>query len=210
MNNNNSFTLQASTRFAIRSAIAMAMIFIGCSPAFAQSYLGNATKTANLREGPGADYEALEQIRAGAQLFIITTEATNEFLNVIHIKTATEGWVHKNFVEIRSAAPKSSGRIFNPEGRSFSENPEVRIYNNTSLTLILNLNNRNYVFEPQERKTLTLTAGAYAYRASAPGVVPYYGEDSLNSNHNYSWEFYIVTRRYSSGAEGIPGRRRRR
>lgn len=204
----NSLTRQSSAKFAIRSAVALAVIFIGCSQAFAQAYLGNATKTVNLREGPGTDYEALERLRVGAQLFIITAETTNGFLNVIHIETATEGWVHKNFVMIKSAAPRSSGRIFTPEGRSASENPEVLIYNNTSRTLTLNLNNRNYVFEPQERKTLTLTAGTYEYRASAPGVIPYYGEDSLEGNHNYSWEFYIVTR-YSSGASRIPGRRRR-
>src|SRR5262245_49627977 len=132
MKNTNSFTLQTSSRIAVRSAIAMAIIFIGCAPAFAQAYLGNATKTVNLREGQSADYAVLEQLQAGAQLFIITIDTVNGFLKVIHIKTATEGWVHKNFVEIKSEAPKSSGRIFTPEGRSESESPEVRIYNNTS------------------------------------------------------------------------------
>jgi Bacterial SH3 domain len=182
-------------KWLFRSGMILILMLLPQFQAFCQSYLGHTTRTVNLREGPGTGYKAIAQIEQGEQVFVISKDPTNDFVNVIYIKTAEEGWIHKNFIVIKSEVPRSSERIFTPEARISSKNPEIEVYNNTSLTLTLNLNNKNYIFEPQERKTLTLYPGKYDYRASAPGVIPYYGKDDLDSNYRYSWEFYIVTRR---------------
>ena len=49
-------------------------------------------------------------------------------------------------------------------------NPEIEIFNNTSLTLTLKLNSETYTFSPQQKRTITLNPGTYNYRASAPGL----------------------------------------
>jgi hypothetical protein len=182
------------SKWLFKSVIVLLFILPAQSQAFSQSYLGHTTKTVNLREGPGTGYDVLTQLEEGEQVFVISKTPTNDFLNVIHIKTAEEGWIHKDFVLIKSEVPRSSERIFTPEARISSGNSEINVYNNTALTLTLSLNKKNYIFKPRERKTLTLYPGNYDYRASAPGVIPYYGVDSLDSNYRYSWEFYIVTR----------------
>ena len=60
--------------------------------------------------------------------------------------------------------------------------------------MTLKLNSEIYSFSPNERKTITLSPGFYDYRASAPGVLPNIGSESMKSNMKYSWEFYIQTK----------------
>jgi uncharacterized protein YgiM (DUF1202 family) len=67
---------------------------------FSQSYLGWANKQVNLREGPSKEFAILKTLQQGQQLFIVSTEAENDFLNVIDIKTNTEGYVHRSFIKI--------------------------------------------------------------------------------------------------------------
>ncbi len=39
-----------------------------------------------------------------------------------------------------------------------------------------------------------LSAVLISYRASAPGVIPNFGTETIQSNQNYTWQFYTVTR----------------
>jgi uncharacterized protein YgiM (DUF1202 family) len=57
-------------------------------------------KEVNLREGPGKEFAILNTLQQGQQLFIVSTESENDFLNVIDIKTNTEGYVHRSFIKI--------------------------------------------------------------------------------------------------------------
>ena len=134
------------------------------------------------------------QAHAGDELFIISTVSTNDFYPVILIRTNTEGYVHRSFVKVGQVVESNEQGIFAPTGRSSGEDPELEIYNNTELTLTLKLNASNYSFKSQERRTLTLTPGLYAYRASAPNVIPDFGSESIKRETNYTWQFYIVTR----------------
>jgi hypothetical protein len=91
--------------------------------------------------------------------------------------------------------PKNEDGIFTPVGKTSSTKPIIKIHNNTSLTLTLKLNDELYTFSPQQRRTLTLSSGSYSYRASAPGVLPDYGTEIMQSNYEYEWSFYISTSR---------------
>jgi hypothetical protein len=51
-----------------------------------------------------------------------------------------------------------------------------------------------YTFYSNERKTLTISAGFYDYRAFSSGVLANIGTESIQSNTKYSWEFYIQTK----------------
>ncbi len=163
---------------------------------FGQSYLGKITKQVNFREGPGSDYSIISSLKAGTQIFIVSLDAENDFYNVIDIATDKEGYVHKSFIKVGQEVEKNESGMFTPSGQSTSYNPEVEIYNNTSLTLTLKLNSQIYYFSAHERKTITLSPGACNYRASAPGVIPNIGTEYMQSNQGYTWQFYIVTTRY--------------
>lgn len=160
---------------------------------FTQSYLGLATTQVNLREGPGTEFAIIRALPAGTQLFIISLEEENGFYNVINIQTNEFGFVSKAYVKLGEEVPENKEGIFTKSGNSDTYNPEVEVYNNTIKTLTLKLNSANYTFIPQEKKKITLPPGTYKYIASAPGVIPYYGNDSLLGNYTYTWEFYIVT-----------------
>jgi uncharacterized protein YgiM (DUF1202 family) len=168
------------------------MLFSGM--AFSQSYLGHVTKQVNFRQGPGTDYTVISSLTPGTMLFIVSLETNNEFYNVIDIANDKEGYVHKSFIELGDLVPENERGVFIPSGSSSTFNPEIEIFNNTSLKLTLKLNSTTYSFAPYQKKNITLTAGLCHYRASAPGVIPNFGTEIMENNKGYTWEFYIVTR----------------
>ena len=161
--------------------------------AYSQSYIGWISKQVNFRESPSTDAPILSSLKAGSQIFIISLYAENDFYNIIDIETNTEGYVHKNFVKVGQQVKENDQGIFTPSGETTSYNPDIEIFNNTNKTLTLKLNSEVYTFSPKEKRTLTLSPGTITYRASAPGVMPNIGTESLKSNQGYTWEFYIVT-----------------
>jgi hypothetical protein len=160
----------------------------------AQAYLGWITKTVNFRTEPSKTGAVISNLKAGTQIFIISSVSENDFYNIIDINTNEEGYVHKSFIRFGDPVEKNEGGLFSPNGMSSSYDPELAIYNNTNKTLTLKLNATRYTFYPHERKTIALSAGYYNYIASAPGVMPNIGTETVQSNTKYSWEFYIQTK----------------
>jgi hypothetical protein len=163
--------------------------------AFGQSYLGWANQAANLRSGPGTNYEILRTLPAGSQLFIYSLIGENNFYRVKDIATDTDGYISSSLIElgqiITGNDPAESP--FEAIGRSTTNNPQIQIFNNTNLILTLTLNNERHVFRSQETRTISVAPGRYNYMASAPGVIPYFGNDTLQNYYIYSWTFYIGT-----------------
>ena len=164
--------------------------------AFGQSYLGKVTQAANLRSGPGTNYDILKTLPAGTQIFVFSATAENDFYRVKDIASDTDGYISRSLVELGQVLEGNNPdeSPFDPIGRSSRNNPEIKIYNNTNRTLTLSLNNEKYIFRSQETKTITVPPGKYNYMASAPGVIPYFGNDTLENFTAYSWTFYIGTR----------------
>jgi uncharacterized protein YgiM (DUF1202 family) len=169
----------------------LTLLLLTASIGFSQSYLGRVTKQVNFRQGPGTDYGVISSLKPGTQVFIVSLETENDFYNVIDIATDKEGYIHKSFVKIGDLVEKNERGLFTPSGKTLSYNPEIEIFNNTSLTLTLKLNSETYTFSPKEIRTITLSPGTYNYRASAPGVIPNIGTEYIESNTGYIWEFYI-------------------
>jgi uncharacterized protein YgiM (DUF1202 family) len=162
---------------------------------YSQSYLGTITKQVNFREGPSTLDNIISSLKPNTQIFIISLDTENDYYNIIDIGTDKEGYVNKSFVKVGKVVNKSDQSVFTPNGKSSDYDSEVKIFNNTSKTLTLKMNAETYRFSPDETKNIKLTPGEYDFRASAPGVIPYIGTESLNSNQAYSWQFYIVTSR---------------
>lgn len=161
--------------------------------ATAQSYLGYVTTTVNLRSEPNTNCQILASLQKGSALFVISKEKINEFYHVIDIGTNKEGYVHSNYVQLDKALPKNEQGVFIPKKRTSKYMSVVNIHNNTNETLTLRLNDELYTFSPHEWKSLTLSPGSYSYRASVPGVIPNYGTETIQSNYEYEWIFYIST-----------------
>jgi len=160
----------------------------------AQSYLGYITKQVNFRTEANTNCKVINSLPRGTALFVVSKEKVNGFYQVLNIETNKEGFVHSSFVQLDRMLPKNEGGIFTPVGKTNSTKPTMNIYNNTSLTLTLKMNDQLHSFSPQQRKVLTLNSGSYSYRASAPGVIPDYGNEIIKSNYEYEWRFYISSR----------------
>ena len=183
-----------SKRIFMKHLLCLFSILFIAVTSLAQSYLGSITKQTNIREGSGKDYNVIGSLKPGAKIFIVSLETENDFYNIIDIKTNKEGYVHKSFVKIGKQVKENDQGIFSPSGETESYNPDIHVYNNTSLSMTLKLGNEIYSFSPKEKKVISVTPGTISFRASAPGVTPYIGTDVLKSNQGYSWEFYIITR----------------
>jgi len=176
-----------------KSFLLLLLLVITSISVQAQSYLGYVTTTVNFREQPNTNCQVLGSLQRGNALFVISKEKVNGFYHVLDIETNKEGYVHGNYVQIEKELPKNEQGIFTPTGKTSEYKPVVKIYNNTSKTLTLKLNDEVYTFSPHQSRSLTLSPGSYSYRASAPGVLPDYGSESMQSNYEYEWEFYIST-----------------
>ena len=179
----------------MKRIILLSILLYFSSLSFSQSYLGLITSKAFLREKPSTDASVIGSLMKGSQIFIVSIDSDNEYYNVIDIKTNKEGYVKKKYVKIGKLLKENEQGIFTPNGRSSTYDPEIEIFNNTSIILTLKLNSQIYSFDPHEKRTLTVTSGSVSYRASAPGVIPNFGSESIEGNHSYSWEFYIVSRK---------------
>jgi uncharacterized protein YgiM (DUF1202 family) len=174
--------------------IILGIFFIIISTALhSQSYLGTITKQVNFRQGPGSSYEIISSLKPGTQIFISSLETNDDFYNIIDIKSDKEGYVHKSYVKTGKLVARSNQSVFTPDGVSSSYDSELKIFNNTSKTLTLKMNSEMFYFSPHETKNISISPGEYDFRASAPGVIPYIGNESLNSGQAYSWQFYIRT-----------------
>lgn len=171
--------------------ISSLFIFFLTFSIYSQSYIGRTTQQVNFRSGPGKDSKIISLLAAGNQLFIISTDTKSDYYNVIDIATDKEGYVHKSFIELGDKVEVNEGEVFSPVGELSNEKPQINVHNNTTISMTLKLNNDVFTFAPDEKKVITLNPGKCNYRASAPGVIPYAGYQSIESNMEYQWVFYI-------------------
>ena len=156
-----------------------------------KSYLGWTTKSVNFRRGPGTGYNIIKTLQAGAQIFIISNIASNNYYSIIDIESNTEGFVHKSYVQFGDEVEKSKGEMFTSSGRTGTYNTQIEIFNNTNLTLSLKLNDKYYSFYPKQKKTISFPPGLINYRATASNVLPSIGSKSFEGYTAYTWQFYI-------------------
>lgn len=165
--------------------------FVVFSALHGQSYLGFVSKSVNLREGPGKEFNILLTLNAGTKIFIISQQAENEFLNVIDIESGTEGYVHRNYAKAEEAVYTPPGSVFSSTGQITDENPVLTVTNNTSKVLTLKLNKLAFTFTAGETRAVSVHPGIYRVIASAPRVIPMTGTGKLEKNLSYSWRFYL-------------------
>jgi|GEM_PF-5777882 len=118
--------------------------------------------------------------------------------NVIHVKTGEEGWVRENDVKIKYAVERKQIKLFETEKDPLLINPEILIINNANKDLKLKVGEKIYVINKQSQKTVNIESGTYKYHASAPEVIPCFGEQTFEGGNRYWWKFWIASRSDSS------------
>lgn len=162
---------------------------------FAQSYIAHTVSGVNLREGPSTEYDIIEHLKKGAALYVDLDESIDGWYLVVNIENDVEGYVSSKYVELDKRVEKSNSTSIQKSARSYDYNPAIHVKNSSSTSMSLRINSTTYRLSPYETIIVNMEPGRFTFRASAPGVVPRSGEYTVESNYDYEWEFYIVTRR---------------
>jgi hypothetical protein len=154
-----------------------------------------AVTRANLREDADVSSLAIIEIPKGDLVVLLDRVPVGPWYNVIHVKSNQEGWIHNNTI-ITNFTKNRKPQITIP-GRSTGsyKNPTVEIKNDSDKTMTLKLGETRYSFAPNESRSITLTPGKINFHASAPSIIPNFGEQNFELGHIYTWRFYIVTKR---------------
>lgn len=162
---------------------------------FAQSYIAHTVSGVNLREGPSTEYDVIGQLKKGTALYVDLDEAIDGWYLVVDIKNDIEGYVSSKYVELVRRLEKSNSTSIQKAARSYDYNPAIHVKNLSSTSMSLRINSTTYKLSARETIIVNMEPGRFTFRASAPGVVPCSGEYTVESNYDYEWEFYILTRR---------------
>lgn len=162
---------------------------------FAQGYLALTTSGVNMREGPSTEYDIIKHLSKGTVLYVDLDESIDGWYLVVDIKNDIEGYASSQYVRLQKRLEKSNTTSIQKAARTYDYNPTINIKNSSSTSMTLRINDTTYKLAPHETIYVTMEPGKFTFRASAPGVVPRSGEYIAESNYNYDWEFYIVTRR---------------
>lgn len=145
----------------------------------------------NLREAPDVRSRVLLTVPQGDLLVMLKAVAFTSWYNVIHVKTNQEGWVHASTVTVRRTQNQKPKITIPGTEISGHGNPSLAVTNETELALTLKIGEVRWVFSPKETKTIELVPGQYGFFASAPGVIPDFGDQLFQSGYGYTWRFYI-------------------
>lgn len=150
---------------------------------------------ADIHEEPRATSPVLMSVKRPQALALSEREPQGGWLRVIHIDTATEGWIPGDAVVVKYTAQESSGPPLEVEDVESDKSPELVVTNLEQGTdLNLRINGTLYVIRRNTSRTFTLQPGTYKYYGYSPGIAPARGQDTLQRGKRYSWTFQIVTR----------------
>jgi uncharacterized protein YgiM (DUF1202 family) len=150
---------------------------------------------ANIREEPTLSSRVLLRVKRGEVLAIVEREPEGTWFQVIHIDSATEGWMDQSVIVKRFTRKARAAPTLQAEKTGTFEDPEIRVINDAYLDLNLRVGVTLYVVPTKQQRTLTLSPGNHKFYGYAPGVSPAFGEKTFEVGHRYTWTFWIETRR---------------
>jgi hypothetical protein len=151
-------------------------------------------RQANLREEPSISSPVLMRLKRGDMLAIVEREPEGTWYLVIHIESATEGWLDESTIVKRFTRNAQPGPRLQAERTGGYEDPEIEITNDAHLDLNLRVGGTLYMVPSRQKRTISMKAGGHKFYAYAPGVNPAFGEKLFEIGHRYIWRFWIQTR----------------
>ena len=162
-------------------------------------WICKVSKNVNFRECPSTECGILCKIPAGAYVVAEFEDSDfgslTDFVQAVYIDENMYGYVSSKFLQKERIVDVSRKGIFDKIGTGVGYDPELEICNNTNLNIIVSINHKKFDFTPYESRTITCPPGKVDIMASAPGVIPFIGEDIVDRNGLYNWKFFIRTRR---------------
>jgi hypothetical protein len=150
---------------------------------------------AGIHEEASATSPVLMRVKRPQALALSEREPQGGWLRVIHIDTATEGWIPSESVVVKYTAQESAGPPLEVEEVEAERSPELVVTNLEQGTdLNLRINGTLYVIRRNSSRTLTLEPGTYKYYGYSRGIAPARGQDTLQRGRRYSWTFQILRR----------------
>ena len=160
-------------------------------------FLAQVSSQVNLREGPGTNYTIISKVPKGSYVLLSSDDNGQTFRKVLYVDKNIYGYVsNKYLTNIKKLEKDASGNL-QAESRTYKSTADIKIKNNSSKNATINVGSNSYKFKPHETRTITnVRPGQYSIMASAPGVIPYIVVDNIEAGYEYSWEFYITTKRF--------------
>jgi hypothetical protein len=147
-----------------------------------------------LRERAASDSTALLSLKRGTVLALLNREPKEGFYNVIEIDAGKEGWVSRNDLQIRLTKNPRKESMFKDIETGTTADPQLLIINDSGKVLTVRVGSETYVIDPGGRRQMTLKPGTYPVYASAPGVLPNFGDETFKAGVDRSLRFYIEKR----------------
>lgn len=148
---------------------------------------------ADIHEESVASSKVLLAVKRGDVLALIERQPVDHWYKVIHIDSATEGWVDELSVIAKFTAKRENAPPLDKEYVGGDSDPQLSVTNLEPETdLNLRINGDKYVVRAGTTKTFNLKPGKYNYYGWSPGVGPAIGADDLRSGVRYSWTFKII------------------
>lgn len=148
---------------------------------------------AKLREDADITSRSIREIAKGDIVVLLNRTQAGAWVNVIHVRSNQEGWIHSSTITVKYTKNRKPNLTIEGTNTRSSRNPTLEVKNDSDKTMTLKLGESRYVFSPRESKTITLSPARYGFHASAPNVIPDFGDQVFEVGYIYSWRFYIVT-----------------
>lgn len=148
---------------------------------------------ANLRDDANANSAAIRELPQGDVVVLLSRDPVGPWHHVIHVKSNQEGWIHSSTITVRYTRNRKPSFTIPGSSTGSSKNPTLEVKNDSDKTMTLKLGDTRYVFPPYESKTIPLSPARYSFHASAPNVIPDFGDQTFEIGYIYNWRFYIVT-----------------
>jgi len=113
---------------ALKNGFLVMFFLFGSFAVFSQSSLGWTNQEANLRSGPGTNFEIVKTLPADSQILIYSLDEENGFYKVKDIATDTNGYILKSLVKLDQVTEGSKPNEKPKKSFWLDENHENKSY----------------------------------------------------------------------------------
>jgi len=170
------------------------ILFFTQSVCFSQYFLGEAKKDTYLVIAIDVNEFEYIQLKKGSFVVLSEKKPQNGYFTAVDLETEKFGIINSNDIKVKSSINKTNESNIQSYGYSENYNPTLRIFNNTNVTLNLTVKGTKYTFKPKEKKVVNIKPGKFYYIATSKNVETLYGYYTCDAYHEYTWEFFIVTK----------------
>ncbi|MDR1653878.1 MAG: hypothetical protein LBS01_09600 [Prevotellaceae bacterium] len=173
----------------LRTAFFLLAIFSLSALNGQSAYYGKINKYSNLYRMSSNHSPILAWLSAKTTVFVVSDVVVNGFLHVIYPESGIEGYINQTAIDFTDKAlDYASADTFAQPLYEQTDTVVIKVTNNTSRTLTLKIDNRNYTIVSNAQQRITVAAGKRRYIVFGPKFLPVVGIEVLTGRQNYSWK----------------------